>query len=70
MAKKESDVEKIIKWLKPPGRTITRLQAVEKFKTVSLNSRMSDIRKMGIPVGTERVKNPKTGKSYVKYFLV
>lgn len=67
--KTESTTQKIIAWLKPPGRSLTRLKAFTLFHTMSLNSRISDIRKMGIPVMSEWIKDKKSGKLYKKYFL-
>jgi hypothetical protein len=64
-----SQNEMIIQYLKPPGRTLTRLSCFKKFGFMTLNSRASDIKKKGYPIQSELVRDKKTGKTYAKYFL-
>ena len=59
--------EQIVKWLTPPGRTITPLQALRKFNCWALSSRASDIKKKGYPIESELVR--RNGKTFAKYFF-
>lgn len=69
---KKSDVEKIINYLTPMGRTLTRAKARAMWGFYVLPSRISDIRKMAKEgklnriVVTERIKT-RNGRSICKY---
>lgn len=62
-----TQVNAIIDYLKPSGRTITPMQALKKFNCWALSSRASDIKKMGINIKSKFVT--KNGKTYSKYYI-
>lgn len=67
-----SQTDQIVKYLKNGG-TLTRLDGLRLFNTISLNSRMSEIRKRGVEEGfrieTDTIKT-ESGKSVARYRLV
>jgi len=67
-----SQTDQIIAYLKT-GRTLTRLQGLQLFQTIALNSRMSEIRRRGAKEGfrikTETITTDK-GKHVAEYRLI
>jgi hypothetical protein len=59
----------IINYLKPFGRKLTRLKCYELFGFMTLNSRASEIKKLGYPIQSRLVTNKK-GQRYSEYFFV
>lgn len=66
-AKTKSQKEQILEYLLGGGR-LTALEALYKFETMRLASRISDIKAMGYDVKTETVKVAK-GKFVACYFI-
>lgn len=62
-----TQTEKIMKWLRPPGRSITSLQAVLKFRIMRLSERIRELERKGVLIRKESVKND--GVRYVKYSI-
>lgn len=60
--------EKIIKYLLPYGRRLSRLKCFQKFGFMTLNSRAPEIRKAGYPIKSEMVTNKK-GIRYAEYYF-
>jgi len=68
---KMSQTDQIIAYLKTGG-VLTRLKGLQLFNTISLNSRMSDIRKRGVKgyrIETRTITT-NTGKHVAEYKLV
>ena len=63
-----TQLQQIIKYLQPPGRTITPMQALNKFDCWALSSRVSDMKKMGIKIRSELVT--RKGKTFAKYSIL
>ena len=51
------------------GKEISSLDAVNKFKTVKLTSRISDLRQAGYKISDRWEENKKTKSRYKVYFL-
>ena len=49
------------------GKTLTPLEALDKFRCFRLAARVSDLRNRGIPIEVEMVKD--SGKTYARYYL-
>jgi hypothetical protein len=60
--------KEVLKYLQQ-GHTLTLLDAVRIFGTVSLRERIRDIREAGYPVKTRNDKNPNTGHYHAVYSL-
>jgi len=67
MTKKRSQNDMILDYLKS-GKSITPLEALDKFGCMRLGARISDLRKRGHPIRSDNVV--KNGKRYAKYSLV
>jgi len=59
--------EQVINYLKPFGRTLTRLTCYKKFGFMTINSRVPEIKKMGINIKSKLVT--KKGKTFSKYYI-
>lgn len=59
---------RILKWLLA-GKTLTPLQALEKFKVMRLASRIGDLKELGYEIKTEMIKL-KSGKRVGRYQLI
>ncbi len=64
-----SQVDRIIAYLTPPGRTIDPMKALRMFGCWALSSRVSDIKKRRLPIQSKLVHNKRTGKTYSQYFF-
>ena len=51
------------------GRAISPLEALETYGCFRLGARIFDLKRKGIAIASERVTDPKSGKSYAKYQL-
>ena len=60
--------ELILKWLTPPGRTLTSWQAIQKWRCTRLASRITEIKKTH-SIRTELVWDKKNKVHYAKYSL-
>lgn len=63
-----SQNERILNYLKPPGRKLTRLKAFRLFGTMCLNSRISELKKKGYRITSKPVKSK--GKQYAEYEML
>lgn len=67
-----SQTDQIIAYLKAGG-VLTRLKGLQLFNTISLNSRISDIKKRGVKEGFRietRTITTNTGKHVAEYKLI
>lgn len=64
-----SQNEKIIAYLKKPGRFLTPMKALKLFNCWSLSSRISNIRSTGVWIKSELIFDKKSGKHFSKYFM-
>lgn len=51
------------------GKKLTPLEALREYGCFRLGARIFDLRKDGHPIKSERVTDPKTNKSYARYWL-
>lgn len=63
---KHSQTHQISRWLRA-GRSITPIQALEKFGCFRLSARIDNLRKAGLHIVTDTVR--KNGKSFARYSL-
>jgi Helix-turn-helix domain len=70
MSQPKTQNEKIIDWLKRPGRTLTRLQCFRKFGFFTLNSRASEINKQGRYRIKSKMIKLKSGSRVAQYYMV
>lgn len=63
--KKQSQYEKVLSYLKGKKRTLTRSQAMQRFKIKNLSARISEIRQSGYKVKKIRNRAGKTAYSIV-----
>jgi len=63
-----TDAEKILEYLQK-GNTITMMDAMRVFGTVSLRERIRDIREKGFNIQTKSVTNPQTKRRHAVYYL-
>jgi ribosomal protein L9 len=63
-----TDADKILEHLKQ-GKTLTFLEAVNLFGTVSVRERLKDLRKQGFEIKTTMVTNPTTKRRHAVYSL-
>jgi hypothetical protein len=61
-----SDKTKILKHLMA-GNTITFLDAERLFQTISLRERIMQLRREGINIKTEKIRNENTGRYHAVY---
>ena len=57
----------ILKYLRPPGRTLTPLKALKLFSTWALSSRISDLNKQGAGIKTKLIT--RNGKTFAQYYM-
>ena len=69
MAKKPTQNQMIASYLLK-GRGITPLEALNKFGCFRLGARIADLKKMGLPIDSNMVRDEVTGKRYARYTLV
>ena len=67
LASSASQNERIRAWLEG-GNTLTALEALNLFDCMRLPSRINDLRKIGVPITTERITLP-NGKRVAKYYI-
>lgn len=66
MAKKPTQNQMIASYLLK-GRGITPLEALNKFGCFRLGARIADLKKMGLPIDSNMVRDKVTGKRYAQY---
>ena len=66
MAKKPTQNQMIASYLLK-GRGITPLEALNKFGCLRLGARIADLKKMGLPIDSNMVRDKVTGKRYAQY---
>ena len=57
----------ILKYLRPPGRTLTPLKALQLFGCLRLSARIHNLRNEGHPI--QMKYETKGAKTYAKYFM-
>lgn len=68
MAKKPTQNQMIASYLLK-GRGITPLEALNKFGCLRLGARIADLKKMGLPIDSNMVRDKVTGKRYAQYTI-
>lgn len=64
-----SQNDEILAYLKA-GNSLTPLDALNLFNCWALSSRVADLNKPEKIIGSQMVKDEKTGKRYAKYFYI
>lgn len=64
-----SQSDQILEYLKA-GNSLTPMDALNLFNCWSLSSRVADLNKPEKIIGSQMVKDEKTGKRYARYFYI
>ncbi len=65
-----TQTEAILKYLSPPGRTITPMQALRLFDCWSLSSRIAELNAKRKIIKSELVYDKRKKKTYAKYSML
>jgi len=57
----------ILKYLRPPGRTLTPLKALQLFGCLRLSARIHNLRNEGHPIKTKLIT--RNGKTFAQYYM-